>query len=69
MRAWVFGEVQIEPALQRWFGSQQLTTEQELEFHAHLVAFLTSPEAASLRFTDHDPKPPAPAAVALENAA
>lgn len=56
MRAWVFGEAQIEPALQRWFGSQQFTTEQEIEFKERLVQFLCSAEASSLRYTNHDPK-------------
>lgn len=69
MRAWVFGEVQIEPALQRWFGAQQLTQEQEAEFQARVLDFLTSAEAASLRYTQHDPSPSGPAAVALEKAA
>lgn len=58
MRAWVFSEAQIEPALQRWFGSQQLPQEQEAEFQRRLQAFLTSPEAASLRMAEHDPEPP-----------
>lgn len=57
MRAFVFGEVQIEPALQRWFGTQQMTTEEEIAFQQRLMAFLTSAEAASLRFTEHDPQP------------
>lgn len=57
MRAFVFGEAQIEPALQRWFGSQQLTTEEEIAFKDRVMEFLCSTEASALRYTNHDPKP------------
>ena len=57
MRAWVFGEAQLEPALQKWFGTQQMTTEQELEFRDRLVTFLASAEGAVLRMTEFDPIP------------
>ncbi|MGQ0530011.1 MAG: hypothetical protein ACT4PG_09400 [Panacagrimonas sp.] len=71
MRAFVFSEAQIDPALQRWFGAQQLTTEQELQFRADLVAFLTSAQSTDLRMTQFDPVPSMPlaAAAALEEAA
>ena len=57
MRAWVFGEAQIEPTLQQWFGTQQLTTEEELAFRDRLVSFLNSREGAVLRMAEFDPTP------------
>lgn len=64
MRAFVFSEAQIEPALQRWFGTQQLTTDEELRLRDQVVAFLTSPEAVDLRMPQFDPTPPAVASEA-----
>lgn len=55
MRAWVFSEAQIEPALTRWFGSQQLDTDAELALRAQMMAFLTSPEAIELRMRQFEP--------------
>lgn len=57
MRAFVFGEAQIEPALQRWFGTQQFSQEEEAFIGGLVIAFLISAEASSLRYTNHDPKP------------
>ncbi|MGQ0700401.1 MAG: hypothetical protein ACT4PZ_19450 [Panacagrimonas sp.] len=56
MRAWVFGEPQIEPALTAWFGSQRLDTDAELALRLVITSFLSSDEAKGLRFTNHDPK-------------
>ena len=66
MRAFVFSEAQIEPALQRWFGSLQLTTEEELRLRDKVVAFLNSAEAAVLRMPQFDPPPSAPSATAVD---
>ncbi len=56
MRAFVFSESQIEPVLQRWFGTQQMSTDDELAFTARVNAFLMSDAAAELRMPQHDPK-------------
>ncbi len=56
MRAFVFSESQIEPALQRWFGTQQMSTDEELAFTRNLKDFLCSDAAVELRMPQHDPE-------------